>query len=131
MTMALHIRTLEVSNLLCLAFSQRILKIETKRFKRRQIVMPLVGVATDIAYHWPSTIQGLAAILSSLLDLLDTSAENLDVIAKVRAKSSQIPDSSFLDIWLQRISYQFDFTMNYDEPLCRVNQKLGFTDMEQ
>ena len=101
-----------------LDFHKRILKIEKKRFKRHQIVMPLVGVATDIAYHSPSTIPVFAAILSSLLDLLDTSAEKKDVIAKVRAKFSQIPNTGFLDIWLQRISYQFDSTMNYDEPLC-------------
>lgn len=43
-----------------------------------------------------------------------------DIIERIIKKFSFIPNTGYLQIWLQRISYKFYKENNYDEPICKI-----------
>ena len=85
--------------------------------------MPLISIVADIAYQNPRTYPISTAILSKLLSFLKSKRKKKKVIEKIRQRFSQIPNTGHMDIWLQRISYQFAPRTDYDEPLCRLVRK--------
>jgi len=98
-----------------LDYYRRISKIE--RLKGNP--MPLISIIVDIAYLNPRVFSICTAILSKLLSFLETSDQK-SVIEKIRKKFTKIPNSGFLYIWLQRISYSIDQGFSYNEPLCQI-----------
>jgi hypothetical protein len=82
--------------------------------------MPLLSIVVDIAYHNPRAYSICAAILSKLISFLETTDKRQSVVEKIKRKFSQIPNTGYMEIWLQRISLQFASGMNFDEPLCRL-----------
>lgn len=91
--------------------------------KRIASVMPLLAIVVDIAYRNPSTYYLSAAILSKLLDFLDTADAKLEAIKRIQRKFSQIPNTGYMDLWLQRVSYPHDPGIEYAELLCKVVQQ--------
>lgn len=90
------------------------------QLKRIRNPLALISVATDIAYHNPKAFPVCSAIISNLLDALATKAERVDAIHKIHAKLSQLPNTGHMEVWLQRISYLFDPSLDYKETLCQL-----------
>ena len=82
--------------------------------------MSLVAIVTEIAYGNPRVYPVAAAILSKLISLLGPEYDKSEIVTKVRAKFTQIPNTGHLDIWLQRIAYPFASDMKFDERLCHL-----------
>ncbi|MGD0906747.1 MAG: RNA-directed DNA polymerase [Candidatus Acidiferrales bacterium] len=80
----------------------------------------LISIAVDIAYGSPRTFPVSAAIVSKLLSTLETDAERVDVIRKIHAKLSQLPNTGHMEVWLQRISHSFGSGIAYKENLCKL-----------
>lgn len=86
-------------------------------------IMPMISITADIALHNPRHLPACAAILSHLICSLKTDAEKSSVIQKVQDKFKRVPNTGFLDIWLQRITLPFASTRFYKEGICKlVNQ---------
>ena len=83
-------------------------------------IMPMVSITADIALHNPRHLPSCAAILSHLLCYLETDAEKSTVIQKVQGKFQRIPNTGFLDIWLQRITLPFEAKRHYSEKICKL-----------
>lgn len=81
--------------------------------------MPLISIIVDIAYRNPRTSAICAAIISNLLRFVEKSQQK-NVIEKVKKKFAQIPNTGHLQLWLQRISYPIDGSIEYTEPLCKL-----------
>jgi hypothetical protein len=70
----------------------------------------------------------VTAILSKLISKLNTN-EKIEVFDKVIKRFQNIPNTGFLDIWLQRVSVANDDlkSTEFEEPLCKIisdeNQK--------
>ena len=94
-----------------------------RNIKRISSVMPLIAIVVDIAYRNPSTYPISAAILSKLLDFIDTVDDKKRVIKRIQNKFSQIPNTGYMDLWLQRISYPHKTDIKFAEPLCKLVQK--------
>jgi hypothetical protein len=88
------------------------------KLKRIKNALVLISIAVDIAYNSPRTFAVCAAIISKLLSILDTKAERVDVIRKIHAKLSQLPNTGHMEVWLQRISHSFESRLGYKETLC-------------
>ena len=58
--------------------------------------------------------------MSELFRLLETEEEKRDIVEKVREKFRKLPKTSYMDIWLQRISHSFAPDAEFEEPLCRL-----------
>ena len=80
----------------------------------------LISIVVDIAYSSPRTFPVCAAIISKLLSILETEAQRVDVIKKIYAKLSQLPNTGHMEVWLQRISHSFEPMLAYRERLCQL-----------
>lgn len=82
--------------------------------------MPLVAIVVDIAYRNPRTYSICAAILSKLLSHIETTSEKQEIIEKIKKKFSQIPNTGYMQIWLQRVTIPFTNDIYYDEAVCKL-----------
>jgi len=98
-----------------------------KRLRRKtpadDQTLSLISIVVDIAYRNPRTYPILSAILSELIDLLETEEEKWDIVTKIKAKFRKLPKTGYMDIWLQRISHSFAPDVEFKEPLCRLVSK--------
>jgi RNA-directed DNA polymerase len=88
--------------------------------KRISNPLVLISIATDIAYHSPRTFPVCSAIISKLLSAIPNNAARIDVIQKIHAKLTQLPNTGHMEVWLQRISHSFVPNLAYKETLCRL-----------
>jgi hypothetical protein len=51
---------------------------------------------------------------------METDPERVDVIKKIYAKLSQLPNTGHMEVWLQRISHSFEPRLGYKEKLCKL-----------
>lgn len=85
--------------------------------------MPLISITVDIAFRNPRTYPICSAILSKLLSFLDSEDEKKGIVEKIVKRFSQIPNTGYMEIWLQRISLGFAQGLKFKEPLCRLEDK--------
>ena len=83
-------------------------------------ILALISIIVDIAFHSPKTQPVAMAILSKLLSLLATEKEQYDVVARIMNKFSSIPNTGYMEIWLQRATLKLNKVPDFDEPLCKV-----------
>lgn len=90
--------------------------------KSRSIRNPiqLISIATHIGCHNPRSFPKCAAIISKLLYELKTKNERIDILARIKAKLEQFPNTGHHEVWLQRISYSVNPKFSYGESLCRL-----------
>ena len=79
----------------------------------------LLSIATDIAYNNPRCYPHVAAIISKLL-LFVKEDERIDVANKIRAKIERLPNTGYMQIWLQRATIAFKDEIEFDDPLCQL-----------
>jgi hypothetical protein len=83
-------------------------------------VMQLISITVDIAYHSPKVYPITMAILSKLLSLISDEEAKKDVVAKIVTKFSSIPNTGYLEIWLQRAGLAFNTDTTFREPVCKL-----------
>lgn len=99
-----------------LSFHKRLSKLN----KAIDSLMVLISISTDIAFHNPKTYPVISAILSKLIVLLDDEVLQLEVIGKIQKRFSQIPNTGYMEVWLQRFSWLINEDIEYSEPLCQL-----------
>ena len=81
----------------------------------------LIGISINIAFKNPRTYPVVSAILSKLLEL---SEDSVRIIEKIRKRFAKLPNTEYLDLWLQRITLKIDDNFSYQGKLCeRVEDK--------
>ena len=76
----------------------------------------LIGISVNIAFRNPRTYPVVSAILSKLLELSENSAE---IIKKIRKRFTKLPNTEYLDLWLQRITLKIEGNFSYQGRLCK------------
>lgn len=89
-----------------------------KNTKKIYSVMVLISILVEITFKNPRTYPISTAILSKLLSLIKTKIEKKKILEKIIRKFNKIPNTGYLEIWLQRISYKIDPKFKYFEKLC-------------
>jgi len=97
----------------------------TEKNKSIDPLKPLIAIAVDIAVHNPKTYPVCAAILSKLLNFIKEKSEIIDIIKQIKHRFDYVPNVGLMHVWLQRISYPFDNTIEYEEPLCKLVAEEG------
>jgi RNA-directed DNA polymerase len=92
-----------------------------KKIRRAKLdkPMPLIAIVVDIAYHNPRTYPLCAGILSWLLKCLGDD-EKQTTVEKIKKRFDLVPNTGYLQIWLQRITYRFEQTFLYEEKICHL-----------
>ena len=83
-------------------------------------VIQLISIVIDIAYDNPRTYPIVTAILSKLISFLTVTEVKMEIITKIIKKFSRIPNTGYLEVWLQRVSHGFEPGRAFEEPLCRL-----------
>lgn len=86
------------------------------------IVNPIqiISIAIDIGCNNPRCFPLCAAIVSKILDMLQSKNEKYETIKRIRKKLNELPNNGYLEIWLQRISHHISTNNNYVEKLCKL-----------
>ena len=79
----------------------------------------LISMLTHLTYNNPRVYPQFTAILSLLLSRLSDEKKKL-YLDKVRRKFSDLPNTSFLDIWLQRIYAKVGCEDDFAASLCKL-----------
>jgi len=103
-------------------------KTKKRKYKNKQKnniknIYQLISIITDIAYHNPRSYPPSAAIISNLISCIDDTEKQKEVISKIRKKFEKIPNTGYLDIWLQRVVIGFDESIDFDDPICNLVAK--------
>ena len=88
--------------------------------EKLDLPLPLISIVVDIAYRNPRTYEISSAILSKLASFVASPTEKQQIIERIRQKFSRVPNTGYLDIWLQRISLNFGSEIPFEEPLCKL-----------
>lgn len=106
-----HVNSGSLVVLLTDIFNKKVLHMKRKPEKYKQIISILV----DIMYNNPRTFPICVAILSHVLKLIkneDEIKKNIDLILN---KFKTLPNTIYLEIWLQRITIPIDRNIKYSE----------------
>lgn len=82
--------------------------------------LSLISIIADIAYRNPRTYPICCAILSKLLEFVEDQEEKEEIIKKIKKKFSHLPNTGYMDVWLQRVTFSFDRESSYEEPICEL-----------
>jgi hypothetical protein len=80
----------------------------------------LLSIVVDLAYNNPSTYHLCAAIISKIIECVQSDEEKINYIEKTIKKFKSLPNTGFMDIWLQRISYKISSDVQYEDKLCKL-----------
>lgn len=90
----------------------------------RESIRPMVAIATQIAMENITAAHYALRIVSRLVDTLDDEGpEKKDIIRKVCTKLRNQHNTTYLEIWLQNMTYNTDKLhddSNYSQPLCKL-----------
>lgn len=89
-----------------------------EKSKKLKNVEVLISILTDIAYKNPRIYPVFSAILSHLLDFIKNNA--LEITQKILDKFKGIPNTSHLNIWLQRLTLKTNWNLEFPEDLCKM-----------
>lgn len=82
-------------------FFDSIQKVKKPRHLDYEVV---VAIVTMIAYYSPKYMPQVASIISMLIEKSGESLNRKVVISKIVSKFNDIPNTDFIDVWLQRIT---------------------------
>src|SRR5690606_34040468 len=90
-----------------------------KSNRKDRNVKSLISITTEIAFRNPRVAPRAIAILSLLLNQLKNEDEKKTILKKIQTKFLQLPNSSLLEIWLQRLYIKIDKSITYNELLSQ------------
>jgi hypothetical protein len=95
------------------------LKVLEKSKKEDYNLETLISLVTEIALRNPRVIPTSIAILSIFLSKITDNSLKLQIAEKIKNKFKEVPNSSFIMIWFQRLNLKINKTETYEEPLCQ------------
>jgi RNA-directed DNA polymerase len=96
------------------------LNVMYKNKKQDENIESLISLVAEIAYRNPRVVPASISILSLLLKQIKGHSEKLFIIKRIHKKFSQIPNSSYLNIWQQRLVIKIDNSIIFAEPICKI-----------
>src|SRR5690606_6213626 len=96
------------------------LEVLKKSEKEDSNIESLISLVTEIAYRNPRVVPTYIMILSLLIKKIKPKENKKQILKRIHSKFQQIPNSTFLKIWLQRLTFKLDTSIVYDEPICQM-----------
>ena len=92
--------------------------LKNRTLRRDEEVNSLISILMNIAFRNPRIYPEAVAILSKFLELLPTNEKEV-VIKKIQDKFKTLPNTEYLDLWLQRITLANLPRFEYEANLCK------------
>lgn len=100
------------------ALNQFYKRIQEYKSTQENLIV-LISILVEIAYKSPRTYPIATAILSKLIDLLDSEKLRDDILRKIISRFRKIPNTGHIQIWLQRAVIKIDRELDFEETLCK------------
>lgn len=78
----------------------------------------LISILVNLSSQNPRLFELVTASLSFIISKIENKDEQKEVILKIKNKFSQLPNTNYLNIWLQRLTLKIDYTISYSGKLC-------------
>jgi hypothetical protein len=98
-------------------------RIENFKILKKTNIEVLVSIFSMIAFNSPREINSVSAIISLLLEKIKDAAKKEEIIKNIHKKFLRIPNSSLIDVWLQRISTPLKIDIDYRDKLTKAAVK--------
>lgn len=95
------------------------LKVLEKSKKEDPNLYTLISIVTEIAIRNPRVIPSAIAILSILINRLKSKRTKIIIANKIKSKFAEVPNSSLIMIWFQRLYMELNKKQTYQEGLCK------------
>lgn len=96
-----------------------------KKKRRMSNVRSLISIIVDIALKNPAVYPICASILGKFFSFIKDREEIVNYMKSIMERLASIPNTDYLYIWLQRISFKTDDSISFDNPLCDNVQSLA------
>ena len=90
-----------------------------KSKKKDNNLKTLISLVTEISLRNPRVVPTCIAILSIFLSRIKDDCDRLALADKIRNKFKEVPNSSFMMIWFQRLNLKINKDEIYDDSLCK------------
>lgn len=78
----------------------------------------LISILVNLAYNNPRLFALVTASLSFLIPQIESIENQKELLLKIKDKFGQLPNTNYLNIWLQRITLKVDPSITYSGKLC-------------
>ncbi len=78
----------------------------------------LISILINLAYNNPRLYPLVTGSISFLITKIEDVQYQKDIITKIRKKFEQLPNTNYLDVWLQRLTLNIDKDLSYSGKLC-------------
>ena len=78
----------------------------------------LISLLVNLAFNNPRLFALVTASLSFLIPKIESVEAQKELLLKIKDKFSQLPNTSYLNIWLQRITLKVDPAITFTGKLC-------------
>jgi hypothetical protein len=95
------------------------LKVLENSKKKDTNLETLISIVTEIGIRNPRVIASAIAIVSIFLSKLKTKEQKIEIADKIQSKFEQVPNSSLIMIWFQRLYLKLDKKKDFEEQLCK------------
>jgi hypothetical protein len=87
--------------------------------KNYQGIEVILSIVVDIMYHNPENYPQCSNIISEIINDKAFKLDKIKTINRIIKKFKDLPNTEYLEIWLQRISIKFDPIIEFDSRLCK------------
>lgn len=98
--------------------------IQGRRFRRSSEKIDyevLVAIITMVAYYSPKYMPQVASIISRLIENSQEKLDRKTILEKIVKKFGNVPNTEFIDLWLQRITSADDIKRHaFSSPITKV-----------
>jgi hypothetical protein len=70
----------------------------------------MIALAVDITLDSPRVYPVASAIISKLICSIKDESLRMNILKKIKKRFERIPNTGYLQVWLQRISYHHELT---------------------
>lgn len=90
--------------------------IEIKEIKNPEV---LISILINLAYNNPRLYPLVTGSISFLITKIKDTEEQKQIILKINNKFNQLPNTNYLDVWLQRLTLKINVEIDYSSKLCQ------------
>jgi len=97
---------------------------ESKTESKKEIKNPevLISILINLAYNNSRLYPLVTGSISYLITKIKDEESQKEIIIKIKNKFDQLPNTDYLDVWLQRLTLKIDIDVTYSSKLCeKVN----------
>jgi RNA-directed DNA polymerase len=93
-------------------------KEKSEEAKKTQNLEVVISILVNLAYNNPRLYPLVTASLGYFIKQLEGESAQKKIIKKIKYKFKQLPNTNYLNVWLQRLTLKIDLSIKYSGKIC-------------